>query len=65
MGKIPVYCYPYVARGAVPGFAPALATAAGALMVMGQALMKAVLIVQAGQLRPIPLPAERLLGRPS
>jgi hypothetical protein len=35
MGKIPVYCYPYVARGAVPGFAPALATAAGALMVMG------------------------------
>ena len=62
MGKIPVYCSQYVAPCSG---SPALATAAGALMVMGQALMKAVLIVQAGQLRPIPLPAERLLGRPS
>jgi hypothetical protein len=42
-----------------------VAAAAGALMVTGQAWMKAVLIRQAGQLRPITLPAERLLGRRS
>jgi DMSO reductase anchor subunit len=45
---------------ALPPLGPALATAAGALMVTGQAWMKAALIRQAGQLRPITLPSERL-----
>jgi DMSO reductase anchor subunit len=44
----------------MPSLGPALAVAAGALMVTGQAWMKAALIRQAGQLRPITLPAERL-----
>jgi formate-dependent nitrite reductase membrane component NrfD len=50
---------------ALPRLGPVCAAAAGALMVTGQAWMKAALIRQAGQLRPITLPAERLLGRPS
>ena len=45
---------------ALPPLGPALAAAAGALMVTGQAWMKAALIRQAGQLRPITLPSERL-----
>jgi formate-dependent nitrite reductase membrane component NrfD len=48
---------------ALPPLGPALATAAGALMVAGQAWMKAALIRQAGQLRPITLPSERLHRR--
>ena len=71
-GKVPVYCYQCVAGPDLlkvvvrDGVAPVLTAAvAGALMVAGQAWMKAVLIRQAGQLRPITLPAERLLGRPS
>jgi DMSO reductase anchor subunit len=49
----------------LPRLGPVCAAAAGALVVTGQAWMKAALIRQAGQLRPITLPAERLLGRPS
>jgi DMSO reductase anchor subunit len=48
---------------ALPRLAPLLAGLAGALMVGGQALTKAVLVLEAGQLRAISLPRERVQRR--
>jgi DMSO reductase anchor subunit len=50
---------------AVPWLGRPLAVAAGVLMVAGQVASKAALILKAGQLRPITLPAERLPRRSS
>jgi hypothetical protein len=47
---------------AAPPLGPALAAAAGVLALAGQAGAKAALVLRAGQLRPITLPAERLQG---